>query len=191
MFAETSLGEWTTHWVFHVMKPLLLALSAIAVSLGLFTACSEDSSTDNTLVSVPSNTTAAKGETTDYKETKSCSELGGNLLAKSATEEKSIDFYMNDDGSATVVFEMTHNCMINTILYETRNDTLLVSSDYIIRFATVDSVTHDTTWIEDNSLEANCFCRSEFELTIPSKFIGTQYASFERENYTINYRRHE
>ena len=68
---------------------------------------------------------------------------------------------------------------------------MLVSSDYIIRFATVDSVTHDTTWIEDNSLEANCFCRSEFELTIPSKFIGTQYASFERENYTINYRRRE
>ncbi len=173
------------------MKPLLLALSAIAVSLGLLTACSEDSNADNTLVSVPSNTTAAKGETTDYKETKSCNELGSNQLAKSSAEEKSIDFFMNEDGSATAVFEMTHNCMINTILYETRNDTLLVSSDYIIRFATVDSVTHDTTWIEDNSLEANCFCRSEFELTIPSKFIGTQYASFERENYTINYRKRE
>ena len=173
------------------MKPLLLALSAIAISVGLFTACSEDSSADNTLVSVPSNATAAKGNTTDYKETKSCSELGGNLLAKSSAEEKSIDFYMDDDGSATVVFEMTHNCMINTILYETRNDTLLISSDYIIRIATVDSVTHDTTWIEDSSLEANCFCRSEFELTIPSKFVGTQYASFEREIYTINYRKRE
>lgn len=174
------------------MKPLLLTLSAIVVSFGLLTACSEDSNAGNTLVSVPSNTSAAKGETTDYKESKSCSELGSNLLAKSSAEEnKSIDFLMNEDGSATVVFEMNHNCIINTILYETRNDTLLVSSDYIIRFATVDSVTHDTTWIEDNSLEANCFCRSEFELTIPSKFIGTQYASFERENYTINYRKRE
>lgn len=173
------------------MKTLLLALSAIAVSFGLLTACSDDSNADNSLVSVPSNTSAVKGKTTDYKESKSCSELGGNLLAKASAEEKFIDFYMDDDGSATVVFEMTHNCIINTILYETRNDTLLISSDYIIRIATVDSVTHDTTWIEDSSLEANCFCRSEFELTIPSKFVGTQYASFERENYTINYRKRE
>lgn len=173
-----------------IMKPLLLALSAIVVSFGLLTACSEDSNADNTLVSVPSNTSAAKGETTDYKESKSCSELGSNLLAKSSAEEnKSIDFLMNEDGSATVVFEMNHNCIINTILYETRNDTLFVSGDYILRIASVDSVTHDTTWIEDSSLEALCFCRSEFELTIPSKFIGTQYASFERENYTINYRK--
>lgn len=180
------------HGVIINMKTLLLALSAIAISLGLFTACSENSSADNTLVSVPSNTTAAKDKTTDYKESKSCSELGSNLLAKSSAEEnKSIDFLMNEDGSATVVFEMTHNCMINTILYETRNDTLLVSSDYILRIPVVDSVTHDTTWIEDSSLEANCFCRSEFELTLPSNFIGTQYVSFERENYTINYRKRE
>ena len=174
------------------MKTLLLALSAIAISFGLLTACSEDSNADNSLVSVPSNTTAAKDKTTDYKESKSCSGLGGNLLAKSSAEEnKSIDFLMNEDGSATVVFEMNHNCIINTILYETRNDTLFVSSDYILRIPVVDSVTHDTTWIEDNSLEAMCFCRSEFELTLPSNFIGTQYVSFERENYTINYRKRE
>lgn len=174
------------------MKTVLLALSAIAISLGLFTACSENSSADNTLVSVPSNTTAAKDKTTDYKESKSCSGLDGNLLAKSSAEEnKSIDFLMNEDGSATVVFEMNHNCIINTILYETRNDTLFVSSDYILRIPVIDSVTHDTTWIEDNSLEAMCFCRSEFELTLPSNFIGTQYVSFERENYTINYRKRE
>ena len=171
------------------MKHLLLALSAIAVSFGLLTACSEDSSADNTSVSVPANTVAAKGKTTDYKETKSCNELGSNQLAKSSAEEKSIDFFMNEDGFVTAVFEMSHNCIINTILYETRDDTLFVSSDYILRIPMVDSVTHDTTWIEDSGLEANCFCRSEFELTIPEKFIGTQYASFERENYTINYRR--
>ena len=180
------------HGVIINMKTLLLALSAIAVSFGLLTACSEDSNADNSLVSVPSNTSAVKGKTTDYKESKSCSELGGNLLAKSSAEEnKSIDFLMNEDGSATVVFEMNHNYIINTILYETRNDTLFVSSDYILRIPVVDSVTHDTTWIEDNSLEAMCFCRSEFELTLPSNFIGTQYVSFERENYTINYRKRE
>lgn len=173
------------------MKRVLLVLFAIAVSSVLLAACSENASVDNTIVSIPSNVASEKGASADYKETKSCGELGGNLLAKAAAEEnkETIDFYMNEDGSATVVVEMAHNCMINTILYETRNDTLFVSTDYILHIMVVDSVTRDTSWIEDSSLEALCVCSSEFELTVPSKFIGSKYASFEQTNYTIAYRK--
>ena len=112
---------------------ILCALIAVATSFGLFMGCSDSdgnnvTGSDDSLVTVPPNTAELKGESHDFK-VSSCK----SHLAKwfDGTGEESIDFYINEDGSATVNIESGMGCDgFYSMLYETKNDTLF-AKDFI------------------------------------------------------------
>ena len=168
-------------------RKVLFALAVMAASFEILAACSSDSGTDP-LVSVPANTSAIKGESFDFK-TSSCK----NSLAKWANGvgEESIDFYMNDDGSATVNMETSMICSgFVSMVYETRNDTLFASQNYTKITKALDSLTGDSVVIEISEFKSHCSCQVDLELKIPSVFVGTKYVDFDGDCRSIVYRKH-
>ena len=129
-----------------MQKRVLLNLVAIAFSVCLLVACSSDSSADSNVIEVPAKGNVALESSFDFKVLKSCDDVKGLSLAKS--EDKSgmeneddfdyddferflndrftnenVDFYVNEDGSATVTKNLFVDCGgVNTIDYEIVND---------------------------------------------------------------------
>ena len=169
-------------------RKALFVLIATLASIEMFVACSSDSDTGDSLVSVPANTSAIKGESFDFK-TSSCK----NTLAKWAdgVGEESVDFYMNDDGSATVNMETSMICSgFVSMVYETRNDTLFASQNYTKITKALDSLTGDSVVIEISEFKSHCSCQVDLELKIPSVFVGTKYVDFDGDCRSIVYRKH-
>ncbi len=168
---------------------VLFALITIATSFVVLTACSDDSNSSDTLISVPANTSALKGESFDFK-TSSCKDY----LAKWADGqgEEFIDFYINDDGSATVNLVTGMICSgFVSMVYETRNDTLFATQNYTRITKAFDPITNDSVVVGIDEFRSHCSCTVNLELKIPSEFIGTKYVDFEGDCRLINYRKNK
>ena len=171
-----------------IMKiKVLLALIAIVVSFELLAACSDDSSDEDVLISVPANTSAAKGESFDFK-TSSCK----NNLSKWAdgVGEETVDFFINEDGSATVDMKSSMFCNgIYSMIYETRDDTLFATQNYARVVKKLDPATKDSVIVEYEEFRSHCVCQIDLELKIPSEFVGTKYVNFEGDCRSIVYKK--
>ena len=171
---------------------ILCALIAVATSFGLFMGCSDSdgnnvTGSDDSLVTVPSNTAELKGESHDFK-VSSCK----SHLTKwfDGTGEESIDFYINEDGSATVNIESGMGCDgFYSMLYETKNDTLFAKQNYSYEIKEFDPITGDSVVVEYGYHMAKCVCLVDLELHIPAEFIGTKYVDFEGDCREIVYKK--
>ena len=178
---------------------ILCALIAVATSFGLFVGCSDSdgnnvTGSDDSLVTVPSNTSSIKGESFDFKYTSSCGENPAKLnLAKwsDGSGEEFIDFYINDDGTATVNIRKGVSCDggFVSMLYETRNDTLFAEQNYVRLIKEYDPITNDSIVVGTDEFMSHCSCLVGIELHIPAEFIGTKYVDFEGDCREIVYKK--
>jgi hypothetical protein len=172
----------------NMKKMVQSALIAMIASLGMLAACSSESSDGESLVNVPENLSARKGESFDFKYLSSCK----NNLAKWAEGigEENIDFFINEDGSATVNMETGILCNgFVSMIYETRNDTLFAEQNYTYIRKEWDPVKEDSVIVEMGETRTHCSCLVDIELRIPPEFVGTKYVDFEGDFYTINYKK--
>ena len=168
-----------------MIKTKQLALCVTAISLCALAACGDDDSTSSTGSTTANNVLpSAKMETTSYTVIKPCD--GNALSAKTAEEDsgESAFFIVDSDGSAITDIEVMSYCQINTILYETRNDTLFITGKYEVP---IDStlLAEDTPRVE--GFQTHCSCSYELELSIPPEFVGTKYVKASAETYPIIY----
>lgn len=174
-------------------KTCLLGLSAIVASFAVFLACSDNGSSDVALVDAYSDLPAAKGKATSYKVEKPCSENPNPMssLAKAGAEnvKETIEFYVNEDGSAVASFDITTYCIFNTILYETRNDTLFVSADNLAPEPIGTYTDSLGRIVEVGAPHTKCVCRYGVEATVPPEFVGTRYVTDGAGTYAIIYKK--
>jgi hypothetical protein len=168
-------------------RKVLLTFIAMTANLGLLMACSDDSSDGDSLVNVHSNTLHLKVESYDFKAS-SCKDH----LAKWAdgVGEEYIDFYINDDGSATVNLETGVSCDgFYSMIYETRNDTLFAVQNYTRFLKDLDSLSGDSIIVGLDYHMSHCSCLVDLELIIPSPLVGTKYVDFEGDCRSIVYKK--
>ena len=179
----------------YMKRKVLLFLISIAASFSLLAACSDNSdssnavASDDSVINVPPNTSELKGLSHDFK-TSSCK----SHLAKwyDGHGEEYIDFYVNEDGSATVNMESSMGCDgFYSMMYETRNDTLFVEQNYSYEIKELNPVTGDSVVVEYGYHMSKCVCLIDLELRIPSKFIGTKYVDFEGDCREIIYKKNK
>ena len=185
------------HGVIVMQKRFLLSSAAIAFSVCLFVACSDDTSANSNIIDVPAKGNVALESSFDFKISKSCEKVRGASLAKSAGEDndedfdyeeyekflkarftnENVDFYVNEDGSATVTKKLFVDCGgVNTIDYEIENDTLRVSSHFYFWNKVYDPDLGDSVLTKAGYLQGTCrSCEAEFELNVPSRFVGAKY----------------
>lgn len=188
------------HGVIIMQKRVLLNLVAIAFSVCLLVACSSDSGADSNVIEVPAKGNVALESSFDFKVLKSCDDVKGLSLVKS--EDKSgmeneddfdyddferflndrftnenVDFYVNEDGSATVTKNLFVDCGgVNTIDYEIVNDTLSVSAKFYIWKNIYNPEIGDSVLTKTGHIQGSCrSCESELELNVPPKFVGAKY----------------
>ena len=194
------------HGVIVMQKRFLLSSAAIAFSVCLFVACSDDTSANSNIIDVPAKGNVALESSFDFKISKSCEKVRGASLAKSAGEDDSeiidsyddfdwftneyIDFYVNEDGTATALVKLGVSCgVVNTIDYEMTNDTLHVSGHNYIWKNVYDPDIGDSVLTNVGFLQATCGCSAEFELNVPSKFVGAKYLENNDWIYGIVYKK--
>ena len=187
-------------------KRVLLLLATIAISVGLLVSCSDDTSANSIVIDVPAKQTAAKELSFDFKISKSCNELNANSLKKAADDsdvnedsdevsywdaKKDLEFLVGDDGAATVLVKMFEDCGgTNTIDYEIVNDTLHVSTHFYIWKNVYNPDVGDSVLTNTGYIQGTCRgCESEFELTIPSQFVGAKYVEIDEGIYGIVYKK--
>ena len=117
-----------------MMKKIFVPFVSLVMSIGFFSACSNDSDSANSLVSGSFDSTVAKVESVSFT-AENQSNCGMNVgLMKSEAETDSIHLYMNKDGSAVLKEKMQSICSYkgetSNISLEKSGDTLLVSIDY-------------------------------------------------------------
>ena len=169
-------------------RKVLLALIAVTASLGLLMACSDDASDEDSLVNVHPNTLTLKVESFDFKYLSECQ----HGLAKWADGigEESIDFYINEDGSATVNVETGVICSgFVSMIYETRNDTLFATQNYTRIIKELDTLSNDSVIVGISNFKSHCSCLVNLELIIPSPLVGTKYVDFEGDCRSIVYKK--
>lgn len=165
----------------------LLVLVVMIANFGLLAACSENSNDGDVLVSVPANTSALKGESFDFNAS-SCKK--GLAKWADGLGEESIDFYMNDDGSATANLETSMICSgFASMIYEIRNDTLFATQNYTRLIKELDSLTMDSVVVGYEEFRSHCVCQIDLELKIPSEFVGTKFVDFEGDCRSIVYKK--
>lgn len=173
-------------------KMVLCALCAIVASAGLLVACSDDSSAEDSLMNVPANTSHLRAESFDFKKSSCKEQASQNSLAKSAdaSDDESIEFYINEDGSATVNLEMGILCSgLVSLIYETKNDTLFVTENYFQIYKELDTLSGDSVIVGFGEKRSHCSCRVDLELKISAPFVGTKYAYIDGACRTIVYKK--
>ena len=165
----------------------LLVLVVMIANFGLLAACSENSNDGDVLVSVPANTSALKGESFDFNAS-SCKK--GLAKWADGIGEESIDFYINEDGSATVNVETGVICSgFVSMIYETRNDTLFATQNYTRIIKELDTLSNDSVIVGISNFKSHCSCLVNLELIIPSPLVGTKYVDFEGDCRSIVYKK--
>ncbi len=157
------------------MKKSLLALMTLAfVALS---ACSDDSSVDNGLGgSVSENKESLKSS--DYEVgVGSCG--GGHLEKRAEWGDESVDFVMNEDGSAVFFLNTISGCAeyghVTDVKLERHDDTLLVHDvfEYYPNY--------------DRGPMHNCLCFADYRVKVPAEYIGVKFLEF-HDVYTIVYK---
>lgn len=157
------------------MKNYLLALMAMAfVALS---ACSDDSGIDNGAGSSASLNTKSQ-KSSDYEVGKgSCS--GGHLAKRAEWGDESIDFVMNEDGSAVFFLNTVSVCgdygHVTDIKLDRQGDTLFVQDE----FEYYPDYNRGPT--------KECLCFADYRVKVPAEYIGVKYLNF-YDVYTIVYK---
>ena len=158
------------------MKKSLFALIATVVAFAMFAACSDDSGVDNGGGTASLNTELQKSS--DYEVGQgSCS--GGHLAKRTEWGEDSVDFVMNEDGSAVFFLNTIAGCAeygrVTDIKLERHDDTLLVYDvfEYYPDY--------------DSRPMHNCICFADYRVKVPAEYIGVKYLNF-YDVYTIVYK---
>ena len=177
------------------MQKKFLGLSAaIAFSVSLLVACSDDSSANSDVIEVPAKGNVALDYSFDFKVTKTCQEISRQSLAKAVDDgdaenvdaddffdrsaDESVVFYVNEDGSATFTKIMSVQCggIVNTAEYELQNDTLHVSFHEYFWENAYDPELGDSVWTKTGFMVASCrACHAELEVQVPPQYVGAKY----------------
>lgn len=149
------------------------------VAFVTFNACSDDSGFGGSGGSTSLNTDSPKSS--DYEVGKgSCS--GGHLEKRAEWGDESIDFVMNEDGSAVFFLNTIAGCAeygrVTDIKLERHDDTLLVQ-DFFEYYPDYDSRPMH-----------NCICFADYRIKVPAEYIGVKYLNF-YDVYTIVYKDNE
>ena len=104
--------------------------------------------------------------------------------------EETVDFFINEDGFATVDMKSSMFCNgIYSMIYETRDDTLFATQNYARVVKKLDPATKDSVIVEYEEFRSHCVCQIDLELKIPSEFVGTKYVDFEGDRRSIVYKK--
>ena len=158
------------------MKNSLFVLMT-AVAFVWVTACSDDSGVDNGAGGSASLNTKSQ-KSSDYEVGKgSCS--GGHLEKRAEWGDESIDFVMNEDGSAVFFLNTIAGCAeygrVTDIKLERHDDTLIVQ-DFFEYYPDYDSRPMH-----------KCICFADYRVKVPAEYIGVKYLNF-YDVYTIVYK---
>ena len=162
------------------MKKSWIALMAVS-AFAVLTACSDDSVVDNGSASAVGQGGESAGAlaSSDYEVGEgSCS--GGYLAKRAEWRDESVDFVMNEDGSAVFWLNTFSVCAdyghVTDVKLDRKEDTLFVHDvfeyypDYGSRL-----------------VEHNCICFADYRIKVPAEYIGVKYLNF-NDVYTIVYK---
>ena len=159
------------------MKKYLLALMAVAAAFAMLTACSDESGVNNGVGGSASLNTESQ-KSSDYEVgIGSCG--GGHLAKRAEFGDESIDFVMNEDGSAVFFLNTISGCAeyghVTDVKLERHDDTLLVHDvfEYYPDY--------------DSRPIHNCLCFADYRVKVPVEYIGVKYLEF-HDVYTIVYK---
>ena len=179
-----------------IMQKRILGLSAAIAFCGcLLVSCSNDTGSNSDIIEVPAKGNVALDYSFDFKVTKTCSEVSKQTLAKAVDDgdaenedadydffdrsaHESVDFYVNEDGSATFTKIMSVQCggIVNTAEYELQNDTLHVSFHEYFWENVYDPELGDSVWTKTGFMIASCgACHAELEVQVPPQYVGAKY----------------
>ena len=162
------------------MKINVLFSVVLTAFLATLAGCSDDSGVDNGGGSTTGLNTepADSKKSSDYEVGKgSCS--GGHLEKRAEWGDESVDFVMNEDGSAVFLLNTISVCAdyghITDIKLERKEDTLLVHDifDYYPDY--------------DSRPMHNCICFADYRIKVPAEYIGVKYLNF-YDIYTVVYK---
>ena len=176
-----------------MQKRVLLLSAAVAFSGCLLVACSDGTSANSDVIEVPAKGNVALDYSFDFKMTKTCQEVSKQSLAKSLDDgdaenedaddffdrsaHESVDFYVDEDGSATFTKVMPIECGgVNTAEFELVNDTLHVSFRDYYWGNVYDPESGDSVWTITGYLQPSCrACHAELEVKVPPQYVGAKY----------------
>ncbi|WP_173476203.1 hypothetical protein [Fibrobacter succinogenes] len=158
------------------MKNSLFVLMT-AVAFVWVTACSDDSGVDNASGATAGQESVALKNSNFEVGKGSCS--GGHLEKRAEWGDESIDFVMNEDGSAVFFLNTIAGCAeygrVTDIKLDRQGDTLLV---------------HDVFeyYPDYNRGPTNeCLCFADYRVKVPAEYIGVKYLNF-YDVYTVVYK---
>lgn len=162
-----------------MQKKILFSFVIIATSFGLLAACSDDSGAGSTQ-STPEKTPAAN---LAYAKLDSCSFVasaglcgGERGLMKTVSEADSVHVVVNKEGSAVLKDRFGSICAengeVSKISLDKREDTLWVHVEY-------------REFPPDIRGGSKCECFADYEIDIPTEFVGAKYMTF-NGNYLWN-----
>ena len=164
------------------MKKSWIALMAVS-AFAVLTACSDDSVVDNGSASAVGQGGESAGAlaSSDYEVGEgSCS--GGYLAKRAEWRDESVDFVMNEDGSAVFWLNTFSVCAdyghVTDVKLDRKEDTLFV---------------HDAFEYypgSDSGIRHNCICFADYRIKVPAEYIGVKFLNF-NDVYTVVYKDHE
>ena len=162
------------------MKFNVLISVVLTAFLATLAGCSDDSGVDNGGGSTTGLNTepADSKKSSDYEVGKgSCS--GGHLAKRAEWGDESIDFVMNEDGSAVFFLNTISVCAeyghVTDVKLERHDDTLFVH----------DVFEHYPDY--DRGPMHNCICFADYRAKVPAEYIGVKYLNF-NDVYTVVYK---
>ena len=158
------------------MKKSLIAFIAVT-AFAMLAACSDDSGVDNGAGGSASLNTKSQ-KSSDYEVGKgSCG--GGHLEKRAEWGDESVDFEVNEDGSAVFLLNTISVCgeygRVTDVKLDRQGDTLLV---------------HDVfEYYPDygRGPTNECLCFADYRVKVPAEYIGVKYLNF-YDVYTIVYK---
>ena len=162
------------------MKKSLFVSIAAVVAFVMLAACSDDSGVDNGAGGSSGLNTELQ-KSSDYEVgVGSCG--GGHLEKRAEWGDESVDFVMNEDGSATFTINTTSVCgeygHVTDVKLERKEDSLFVHDFF--------------EYYPDDPQEPkhNCLCFADYRIKVPAEYIGVKYLNF-KGVYDIVYKEQE
>ena len=159
------------------MKKSLIAFIAVT-AFAMLAACSDDSGVGNASGATAGQESVALKNSIFEVGKGSCS--GGHLAKRAEWRDESVDFVMNEDGSAVFWVNTFSVCAdyghVTDVKLDRKEDTLFVHDvfeyypDYGSRL-----------------VEHNCICFADYRIKVPAEYIGVKYLNF-NDVYTIVYK---
>ena len=158
------------------MKNNVLFSVALTAFFAVLVGCSDGSNGDNGVGGSDANL-SAQGALAYEVGKGSCG--GGHLAKRAEWGDESIDFVMNEDGSAVFFLNTISVCAeyghVTDVKLERHDDTLFVH----------DVFEHYPDY--DRGPMHNCICFADYRVKVPAEYIGVKYLNF-NDVYTVVYK---